>query len=166
MFDIESYKKRFDANKVTISKTGQPYVVRTSLNNGIRGFINEDEQYLNDGNTISFGQDTATMFYQEQPYFTGDKIKIVKSKDIKFNKLNAQFFIATMTKSFSSFSWGSSSYNIKIIGNQEIQIPTTKNKPNYELMEIFITAIQKLVIKEVVNIANRKIEVTKLVTQN
>ena len=166
LFDIDSYKKRFDANKVIISETGKPYVVRTSLNNGIRGFINEDEQYLNDGNTISFGQDTATMFYQEQPYFTGDKIKIVKSKDKKFNKLNAQFFIATMTKSFSSFSWGSSSYNIKIIGNQQIQLPIHNDKPNYELIETFITAIQKLVIKEVVLYADRKIEATKLATQN
>ena len=166
LFDIDSYKKRFDANKVIISETGKPYVVRTSLNNGIRGFINEDEQYLNDGNTISFGQDTATMFYQEQPYFTGDKIKIVKSKDKKFNKLNAQFFIATMTKSFSSFSWGSSSYNIKIIGNQQIQLPIHNDKPNYELIETFITAIQKLVIKEVVLYADRKIEATKLATLN
>ena len=48
-------------------------------NNGQKGFINEDESFLNDGNTISFGQDTATMYYQEFPYFTGDKIKIVKS---------------------------------------------------------------------------------------
>ena len=166
LFDIDSYKKRFDANKVIISETGKPYVVRTSLNNGIRGFINEDEQYLNDGNTISFGQDTATMFYQEQPYFTGDKIKIVKSKDKKFNKLNAQFFIATMTKSFSSFSWGSSSYNIKIIGNQQIQLPIHNDKPNFELIDTFITAIQKLVIKEVVLYADRKIEATKLATLN
>jgi hypothetical protein len=166
LFDIDSYKKRFDANKVAISAVGKPYVVRTSLNNGIRGFINEDEQFLNDGNTISFGQDTATMFYQEQPYFTGDKIKIVKSKDQNFNKKNAQFFIATMTKSFSSFSWGSSSYNIEIIGNQPINIPTENNKPNYILMETFITAIQKLVIKDVVQYADKKIETTKSVIQN
>lgn len=167
LFDINSYKKRFDANKVEISEVGKPYVVRTSLNNGIRGFINEEEQFLNDGNTISFGQDTATMFYQEQPYFTGDKIKIVKSKDQNFNKKNAQFFITTMTKSFSSFSWGSSSYNIEIIGNQSINIPTENNKPNYLLMETFISAIQKLVIKDVVLYADRKIEATKnLVNKN
>lgn len=161
LFDIESYKKRFDANKVNITETGKPYVVRTSLNNGIRGYINEDEQYLNDGNTISFGQDTATMFYQEKPYFTGDKIKILKSRDKKFNKKNAQFFITSMTKSFSSFSWGSSSYNIKIIGNQPINLPLINNKPNYEIMETFISAIQKLVIKDVVEKLDEEIEVTK-----
>jgi hypothetical protein len=141
LFEIESYKKRFDANKVEISKVGKPYVVRTSLNNGIRGFINEDEQYLNDGNTISFGQDTATMFYQEKPYFTGDKIKILKSKDKRFNKSNAQFFILSMNKSFSSFSWGSSSYNVNIIGNQKILLPTKNGKIDYEFMESFVAEL-------------------------
>ena len=81
LFEVLTSKKRFDANKVQVFEEGKnPYVVRTSSNNGQRGFIDEDELYLNDGNTISFGQDTATMFYQEKPYFTGDKIKILKAK--------------------------------------------------------------------------------------
>jgi len=163
LFEINSYKKRFDANKVVISDVGNPYVVRTAFNNGIRGYINEDEQFLNDGNTISFGQDTATMFYQEKPYFTGDKIKIVKSKDNRFNKLNGLFFISAMTRSFSSFSWGGSSFNVTIIANQLMNLPTQDQQPNYELMEIFISAIQKLVIKDVVLYADKKIAATKTV---
>ena len=75
-------------------------------------------------------------------------------------------YFAYREKSFSSFSWGSSSYNIKIIGNQQIQLPIHNDKPNYELIETFITAIQKLVIKEVVLYADRKIEATKLATLN
>jgi len=150
LFEINTYKKRFDANKVVISEIGKPYVVRTALNNGLRGYINEDEVYLNEGNTISFGQDTATMFYQEKPYFTGDKIKILKSKDDRFNKQNGLFFITTMSKSFSSFSWGGSSFSVKIIGNQLMELPTKNKKPNYELMQTLISAIQKLVIKDVV----------------
>ena len=163
LFEVNSYKKRFDANKVIISDIGKPYVVRTSLNNGVRGYINEDEQYLNDGNTISFGQDTATMFYQEKPYFTGDKIKILKSKENKFNKQNAQFFITSMSKSFSSFTWGSSSFNVNIIENQQIQLPIKEDKPDYKSMETFISAIQKLVIKDVVLYADEKIDTTKKV---
>jgi Type I restriction modification DNA specificity domain len=161
LFEIESSKKRFDANKVTISEIGKPYVVRTALNNGIRGCINEDEHFLNQENTISFGQDTATMFYQPNPYFTGDKIKIVSSKDNKLNKLNAQFFISMMTKSFSSFSWGGSSFNIQIIGNQTVKLPTRNNQPDYEIMDILIRAIQKLVIKDVVQYVDKKIVDTK-----
>lgn len=150
IFEINSYKKRFDANKIIISKIGKPYVVRTALNNGIRGYINEDEEFLNEGNTISFGQDTATMFYQEKSYFTGDKIKILKSKSNEFNKLNALFFITTMSKSFSSFSWGGSSFNVNIIGNQLMKLPTQNQEANYKLMEILISALQKIVIKDVV----------------
>jgi hypothetical protein len=157
LFEINSYKKRFDANKVIISEIGNPYVVRTALNNGIRGYINEDEQFLNDGNTISFGQDTATMFYQERPYFTGDKIKIIKSKDNRLNKLNGLFFIATMTKSFSSFSWGGSSFSVKIIGDQLMKLPTLNQQPSYKLMQTLISAIQKLVIKDVVLYVDEKI---------
>ena len=156
LFEINSYKKRFDANKVTISEIGKPYVVRTSLNNGIRGYIDEDKQFLNEENTISFGQDTATMFYQEKPYFTGDKIKIVKSKNSRFNKLNAHFFVSTMTKSFSSFSWGGSSFSVKIIGSQPMELPTKNKQPDYELMETLISAIQKMVIKDVVLYVERK----------
>ena len=150
LFEINSYKKRFDANKVVISEIGNPYVVRTALNNGVRGYIDEDVKYLNSENTISFGQDTATIFYQDKPYFTGDKIKILKSKDNKFNKKNALFYISTMSKSFSSFSWGGSSFNVKIIANQIISLPNKNNKPNFEMMETLISAIQKQIIQDVV----------------
>ncbi|MCK9471691.1 MAG: restriction endonuclease subunit S [Bacilli bacterium] len=161
LFEINSYKKRFDANKVIISEVGKPYVVRTSLNNGIRGYIEEDERFLNEGNTISFGQDTATMFYQEKPYFTGDKIKIVKSKDNRFGKRNALFFVTAMSKSFSSFKWGSSSFSVNTIENQLVKIPTKNKQPDYKTMETFISAIQKLIIKEVVLYTGRKISTTK-----
>lgn len=143
MFDINTSKKRFDANKVDILENGNcPYVVRTSLNNGVRGYIDEDIQFLNEGNTISFGQDTATMFYQKNPYFTGDKIKILKSKDKRFNKENAQFFILTMSKAFSSFTWGGSSFNVKIIENQKIQLPTRNGKVDFDFMESFIAELE------------------------
>ena len=157
-FKVESYKKRFDANKVKILDNGKfPYVVRQGSNNGQRGYIDEDEQFLNDGNTISFGQDTATMYYQEKPYFTGDKIKIVKPKDYQFNKKNALFFITTMRKSFSSFSWGGSSFNVDIINNQPMNLAVKNNQPDYKTMEILISAIQKQVIKDVVLYTDKKL---------
>lgn len=104
-------------------------------NNGQRGYINEEKKFLNEGNTISFGQDTATMFYQEIPYFTGDKIKILKSKDDCFNKYNAQYFITCMAKAFSSFSWGNNSFSIEIIGNQDILLPTKDHKVDFNFIE-------------------------------
>lgn len=67
LFEVVSYKKCFDANKVAIIENrGHPYIVRQSTENGRKGNIDEPIKYLNPGNTISFGQDTATMFYQER----------------------------------------------------------------------------------------------------
>lgn len=149
MFEILSYKKRFDANKVQLENQGHPYIVRTALNNGLKGFLNEDEKYLNEGNTISFGQDTATMFYQEKPYFTGDKIKILKPKYSRFGKANALFFITEMTKSFSNFSWGSTSFSVDTISDQQVSLPITpENKIDFDFMEAFIRELEEERIRE------------------
>lgn len=143
LFFVQTYKKRFDANKVNILEKGKyPYIVRMSSNNGQKGFIDEDENYLNEGNTLSFGQDTATVFYQEQPYFTGDKIKILKCKYKRFGKKNSQFFVTAITRAFSSFSWGNSSYSIGVIENQIIKLPTKDNEIDFDFMETFVAELE------------------------
>ncbi len=150
LFEVLSYKKRFDANKVTfVGNGGHPYIVRQGSDNGQKGFIDEDKSCLNDGNTISFGQDTATMFYQEKPYFTGDKIKILKPKLERFGKDNAQFFLATMRRSFSNFGWGTSSFSIEVIENQTITLPVTDNNEiDFDFMESFIRELEEERIRE------------------
>lgn len=142
LFEVKTSKKRFDANKVVVGEVGYPYVVRTSLNNGLKGYIQEDISYLNEGNTISFGQDTATVFYQMEPYFTGDKIKILKSRLERFNRSNAQFFITAISIAFSKFGWGSSSFNTSIIENQIIALPTKNKEIDFEFIDSFIAELE------------------------
>lgn len=125
-----------------------PYVVRTSSNNGQKGFLDENESFLNAENTISFGQDTATIFYQEKPYFTGDKIKDLVPKVYKFNKKNAQFFLASMNIAFSKFSWGSSRFNVDVLKEQVIMLPTKCDSIDFEFMESFIEELEAERIKE------------------
>lgn len=163
VFDVKSSKKRFDANKVEILHQGYPYVVRMSADNGVKGYLKQDEEFLNQGNTIAFGQDTATMFYQENPYFTGDKIKVLECKYNKFDKINAMFLISAMKKSFSTFSWGANSFSEKAINTQEIQLPTKNDEIDFSYMNTLISAVQKLVIKDVVLWADKKIYATKRV---
>ncbi len=166
LFEVLPYKKRFDANKVNIyaskTKDTYPYVVRTSLNNGIRGYLKENTNFLNAGNTISFGQDTATMFYQEKPYFTGDKIKILRCKNPNFNKINALFFITSLTKAFRNFSWGSASFSVSIIENQNISLPTNPHGGiDFHFMRTLINALMKQTIQGVVQYSSTKIQATK-----
>ncbi len=166
LFEVLPYKKRFDANKVNIyaskTKDTYPYVVRTSLSNGIRGYLKENTNFLNAGNTISFGQDTATMFYQEKPYFTGDKIKILRCKNPNFNKINALFFITSLTKAFRNFSWGSASFSVSIIENQNISLPTNQHgEIDFHFMCTLINALMKQTIQGVVQYSSAKIQATK-----
>ncbi|MFP6151281.1 restriction endonuclease subunit S [Helicobacter pylori] len=166
LFEVLPYKKRFDANKVNIyaskTKDTYPYVVRTSLNNGIRGYLKENTNFLNAENTISFGQDTATMFYQEKPYFTGDKIKILRCKNPNFNKINALFFITSLTKAFRNFSWGSASFSVSIIENQNISLPTTQDGGiDFDFMCTIINALMKQTIQGVDEYCGAKIQATK-----
>lgn len=147
LFHIHSPKKKFNANK--LSFTGEyPYVARTSNNNGIRGYINESEEYLNPGLTISFGQDTATMFFQKDAYFTGDKIKVLSLKDRTLNSSIASFLISLMKKSFSTFSWGSSSFDEKILKKVQIMIPQINNAPAWSYMENYIEELEAERIEE------------------
>lgn len=149
LFKIQTSAKRFDANKVNIIENGRyPYVVRTSSNNGQKGFLDENESFLNAENTISFGQDTATIFYQEKPYFTGDKIKVLVPKVYKFNKKNAQFFLASMNIAFSKFSWGSSRFNVDVLKEQVIMLPTKCDSIDFEFMESFIEELEAERIEE------------------
>ncbi len=145
LFDVLPYKKRFDANKVSLVENGgHPYIVRQSTDNGKKGNIDESVSFLNPGNTISFGQDTATMFYQEVPYFTSDKIKILKPKDAEFSKKNAQFFLSSMRKTFSSFAWGSSRFNVETLKEQLIMLPITNHgKIDFTFMESFIADLEE-----------------------
>ena len=167
LFDILTTKKKFNASDIKFGGKYR-YIARGESNNGIKGYIDENPMYLNDANTISFGQDTATMFYQNEPYFTGDKIKVLKPKPkTDLNKNTAQVIIAAMKKAFASFSWGSSSYNVSILKNIKIKLPiTAEGTPDYAFMENFIHALQKVVIADVVAYTDQKIQAHKILTSS
>ena len=161
LFDIRTPPRRFNANAVKFGGD-HPYVVRTSQNNGQRGCIIEDESHLSEGKTISFGQDTATIFYQERPYFTGDKIKVMKFKPCGLDERIAMFLLAVMRKSFSNFRWGSSSFDEKILKDVAVSLPVTPSgEIDFALMETFIRAIMKKSIADVVAWKDREIATTR-----
>ena len=178
LFEVKTPVKKFNASSVEITdKIGHPYVVRSSTNNGIRGYINEDEKYLNEGNTFSFGQDTATIFWQEKPFFTGDKIKILKPK-FACNSEIANYIMNGIAMAFCYFSWGTQSFKVSVIEDAELLLPiqtdTANNPiinpentyhpegyiPDWSFMEKYIRAVEKVVIKDVVDWKDEEIKKT------
>ena len=65
---------------------------------------------------------------------------------------------------------GKYSYGEKLRSSQSLhfkmQLPTKDNTPDYDTMETLISAVQKLVIKDVVIYADRKIQKIKEVTKS
>lgn len=123
LFEIKSSKKIFHANEIKIFKHrvqgSYPYIVRSTANNGVRGYFIGEKDHLNPKNTLSFAQDTFSVFYQEDYYFTGNKIKVLIPKKWELNKNNAMFFVSACQKTLLDFTWGKNStvsdiYQIKI----------------------------------------------------
>lgn len=163
LFNIYSPKKRFNANAITFGGK-YPYVARGSSNNGIRGYITEDEKYLSPAKSLSFGQDTATVYYQPDAYFTGDKIKVMVLNNRELTPELAEYFIATIARAFSTFAWGQSSFNENIIKSMKIELPIKSDgTPDFDYMERYIRAMEKVVIADVVKYKDKVIETTKKV---
>lgn len=163
LFNIYSPKKRFNANTVQFGGK-YPYVARGSSNNGIRGFITEDEQYLSPAKSLSFGQDTATVYYQPDAYFTGDKIKVMVLNNRELTPELAEYFITAIAKAFSNFAWGQNSFNESIIKSTEIVLPVKADgTPDFDYMERYIRATEKLTIADGVKYKGRTIATAKQV---
>lgn len=165
VFDIHPSARKINANAVKFNGH-YPYVARGTSTNGIRGYINWDANDLNPANTISFGQDTATIYYQDKPYFTGDKIQIFELKD-RFPKLNsetAQFMIACMNAVFGNYTWGQQSFAVKKLREAEFMLPVTVDDDvDFDYMQNYIRAMEKQTIKGVVEYKDRVIAETKKV---
>ena len=71
-----------------------------------------------------------------------------------------QLYLATcINKSLGhKYSWGDSISSTKI-KKDKVFLPVLNEKPNYEILETFISAIHKLVIKDVLLYVERKLTV-------
>lgn len=132
IIDIRSTKRVFNACDVDISEQNLdgyfPYVVRSSQNNGIRGYIREDKNALNPGETISFARDTAEIFWQNEPYFTGNGIKVMTltDKSVKLTENAALYLITALKRTFSTFQYGAS-FKTELLNDAMVTLPVKKN---------------------------------------
>ena len=149
-----------------VENSGQtPYLCASTENNAVSSYISYDEKYLDKGNCVFIGGKTFVVTYQENDFYSNDSHNLVLYlKDgVKRSRLNQLYLATCVNKSLKhKYSWGDSISSTKI-KRDKVSLPTQNNQPNYAIMETFISAIQKLVIKDVVLYADRKIATTKSV---
>lgn len=135
-----------------------PFVTAGETNEGISAFIGNDVEIFSANTT------TIDMFgsakYRNYEYGGDDHIAVVHTEALpKF----ASIFVTTAihkTSHNGQFDYGRNFY-AKDADEINIQLPSKNNQPDYATMEILISAIQKLVIKDVVLYADKKIAATK-----
>lgn len=164
LFEVLSSNKIFHANKVEVLskqiKDSYPYIVRATTNNGQKGYVKAKNCETNQKNTLSFTQDTFMVFYQKDRFVTSNKIKVLNPKFTFFNCSIANFIVSVLNRVMKNLSWGTGS-NIEMIKKIKFKLPVRGGKIDFDFMESFISAIQKLVIKDVVLYKDKKIESIK-----
>lgn len=134
-----------------------PFVTAGETDEGVSAFIGND--------VIVFPKNTTTidMFgsakYRNYKYGGDDHIAVVHTN--KLTKFASIFVTSAIHKTSynGQFNYGRNFY-AKDADELNISLPVKGQKPNYELMETLISAIQKLVIKDVVLYTDRKIVAT------
>ena len=145
---------------VLIENGKNPCVSNQSQDNGYIGWSNLTP--LNPSNVITLSdtwQSERTIFYQPTKFIGKSHLQVMKAYDTRFQKLELFFVISSFRKAILEMNYDyGTKFNRGKINTTKIQLPTINNKIDYALMETFMSAIQKLVIKEVVLYADRKIK--------
>ncbi|WP_064614679.1 restriction endonuclease subunit S [Streptobacillus moniliformis] len=161
LFTIEKTRS-FNSNCL-VDGFDYDYITRTSYNQGIlrgTGYVNGEN--INQSGVWSLGLISMDFFYRKKKWYAGQFIrKVVPKIEIKSNSI---LFFTVILNTLQHKLKSVLVRNVdKIFENSKIQLPTKNGKIDYEFMEDFIRVIKKIVIKDVVIYADRKIEVTKKV---
>ena len=146
--------KKDDQKKGTI-----PFVMSGVTNTGVVNYIsNPISLFPANSLTVDIFGNT---FYRSFSYGAGDDTGVYWNDEKKYTKEQMLFFAAAITKSLQGkFSYGHKLRSSQSL-NLKMQLPVKFGEPDISCMETIISAIQKLVIKDVVLYADRKIAATK-----
>lgn len=137
-----------------------PFVTAGEADEGVSDFIGN--------NVVVFNENTTTidMFgsskYRNYKYGGDDHIAVVHTEALE--KYAAIFVTSAIHKSSHNgqFSYDKNFY-AKDADVLNIMLPEKSGEPDYDFMKNLISAIHKLVIKDVVDYADKKISATKLI---
>lgn len=116
-----------------------PFISRTESNNGCDGYVSIEDVVIEPGNAIIIGDTTASIFYQEFPFTTGDHIVVCRTSNL--NKYVALFLVTILRLEKYRFNYGRS-FKKQIVESHQIKIPVSSNgSPNWQFMEDYIKSL-------------------------
>lgn len=159
IFEIESTSSGIDKNKLNHEGGKIPYITRSDINNGINMFISDNQNLKynqDDGNVITIGLDTQTVFYQKNGFYTGQNIQVLSCETL--SKEVAMFIIPLLKIQMQKFNWGGNGATLTRLKRTRILLPIDKyDNPNWRFMEEYIKQEQKDIAQKVIDYYEQKI---------
>ena len=162
LFDIQKGKR---LTKMDMRKGETNYIGAISQNNGIRQKISAKPLHQGNCITVNYNGSVGEAFYQTEPFWASDDVNVLYLKEHKLNYNIALYLITHIKKQGLLFSY-QNKWNVERMEKTLMFLPTKENQPDYDFMETYIKATQKLVIKDIVDSKDEIIQKTREVVRN
>ena len=142
-----------------------PCLTSSFKNQGLNYFVPEEgATILKNVISIPSNSDVYRAYFQSRDFTVLSDAYAIrwKFKEIELLAKHYLFIVLCINKvtDLPIYSYKNKLGGWNVVQNKYIQLPIKNNQIDFEYMEILISAIQKLVIKDVVLYADRKIEAT------
>lgn len=148
LFDVKKGKRLTQADMIP---GDIKFVGATSTNNGETARIGNTEHiHLANTITVTYNGSVGEVFYQDEPFWASDDVNVLYPK-FEMTEQVALFLVSMIKKLRGKYSY-TQKWVKEALENDEIALPVLeKDVPDWALMEQYIRAIEKLVIKDVVD---------------
>ena len=175
VFDLYKGKRLTKAEHIC---GNTPFIGSTDSNNGVTGYIGQEPIFTGNAITISYNGSVGQVFYQENSFWASDDITVLYLKNHILNASLYGYLSGALKKAGSKFSY-SYKWNLERMKETLIILPIQidiNNSPvidqnhtyhpdgyipDWTYMEKYIRAIEKVVIKDVVDYKDSIIAKTK-----
>ena len=171
---ITTKKLPYKAADLPKEATGEytlPCLTSSFMNQGLNYYVPEEgATILRNVISIPSNSDVYRAYYQSRDFTVLSDAYAIKWKDSSIEVTDNQqlFMVMCINKvtDLPQYSYKNKLGGWNIVSKKNILLPTKGYNIDFEYMENFISALKKLVIKDVVQYSDRKIKLTKEVIAN
>ena len=164
LFDIHPTSAYKMSNAELFETVGNtPVLSNSSVNNGIGGYSALEP--TEDGNIITFSDTTTgadTMFYQPNSFIGYAHVQGMYPYSDGWTEASFKYFIGALRKAAGDGWSYAVKFNRKLVADMDVTLPIKSDgTPDFDYMERYIRAMEKVVIADVVKYKDKVIETTR-----
>lgn len=136
---------------------GMPYVSSTALNNGVDGFIGNDESVRIYQNclTIANSGSVGSTFYQPYSFVASDHVTALKNPD--FDEYVYKFLASLVSRLGEKYSFNREISDKRIQREQLLLPATNEGEPDWEFMAEYMREQEKIMLEKVLSYFKKRL---------